>query len=186
MLGDFIGLLVEALIPLCRTGDDERGSGFIDQDRVYFIDNDIVVLPLYLLFCTHFHVVTQVVKSVFIVGAVGDICIILSFALHFIINASNDTARGIAQEIIEHTHLSGIPACKVVIDGDHMHTVSSHSIECDCQSGDQCLALSRLHLSDIAVMQDHTSDKLYIEVTHTQHTLAGLSGDSKGVIQYRI
>ena len=45
------------------TGDDQRCSGFIDQDRVHLIDDGIMQSPLHQLFFIDDHIITQIVKT---------------------------------------------------------------------------------------------------------------------------
>jgi hypothetical protein len=59
--------------PVGRTGDDERRSGLVDEDRVDLVDDGEGVPALH-----HFgfgvrHVVTEVVEAELVVGAVGDV-----------------------------------------------------------------------------------------------------------------
>ncbi len=56
-----------------RTADDERGPGFVDQDRVHLVHDGVGVLPLDPLLQPEHHVVPQVVEPELVVGPVGDI-----------------------------------------------------------------------------------------------------------------
>ena len=58
------------------TGNDQRGTGFIDQNGVDLIDDGIMQATLYQLFFIDDHVVTQVIETEFVVGDVGDIAVI--------------------------------------------------------------------------------------------------------------
>ena len=55
------------------SGNDERCSGFIDEDRVDLVDDGIVELSLCELLLVRDHVVAQVVETELIVGAVCDV-----------------------------------------------------------------------------------------------------------------
>ncbi len=54
-------------------GDDQRGPGLIDQDRVDLVDDREVVTPLDQLVGLQDHVVTEVVKPQFVVGSIGHV-----------------------------------------------------------------------------------------------------------------
>ncbi len=56
-----------------RCRDNERGTGFVNQDRVYFVDNGKVKRSLHSVFEALYHVVTEIIKSEFIVGSVRNI-----------------------------------------------------------------------------------------------------------------
>ncbi len=54
-------------------GDDQRGAGFVDEDRVDLVDDAVVVAALHLLLARHGHVVAEVIEAELVVGAVGDV-----------------------------------------------------------------------------------------------------------------
>ena len=65
------GILVGGLVG--GAGDDERGARFVDEDRVDFVDDGVVVAALHAILDVELHVVAQVVEAEFVVGAVGDV-----------------------------------------------------------------------------------------------------------------
>ena len=58
---------------LAFAGDDQRRPGLVDEDGVHLVHNGEAVSPLDQLFFINGHVVPQVIKAQFIVGAVGNI-----------------------------------------------------------------------------------------------------------------
>ena len=54
-------------------GDDQRRTGFVDQDRVDFVDDRKIQRPLHARIGLVDHVVAQVVEAEFVVRAVGDV-----------------------------------------------------------------------------------------------------------------
>src|SRR5258708_14943529 len=56
-----------------RTGNDQWSTGIIDQYAIHLIHHRIVVLALYHLFRGMHHVVAQIVKTKFVIGAICDI-----------------------------------------------------------------------------------------------------------------
>ena len=68
-----IDLLVNLRCILHTAGYDQGRSRLIDQDGVHLVDNGIVQQPLDLLFQAKGNVVTKIIESKLIVGAVGDI-----------------------------------------------------------------------------------------------------------------
>ncbi len=56
--------------------DNQRSTGFIDQNVVHFVDDRVVQSPLYSLIRMHDHIVTQIVKPELIVRTIGDIAIV--------------------------------------------------------------------------------------------------------------
>ena len=69
--------LRECLIQLSRiligSGNDERCARFVDQDRVHFIYNSVIMLPLHIFFRPHDKIVAQIVKTEFIVRSIRNI-----------------------------------------------------------------------------------------------------------------
>ena len=56
------------------TADDERRAGLVDQNRIDLVDDGVVHATLHAVFYFIDHVVTQIVKTKFVVGTVGDVC----------------------------------------------------------------------------------------------------------------
>ena len=78
---DSIDPVVEACRLFRRAGNDQGGPGLINKDAVYFVYYDIVKFPLDHVLQRVFHVVSEVVKSKLIVGAIGHIGPICCLAL---------------------------------------------------------------------------------------------------------
>ena len=109
------------------TGNDQRGTGFINQDRVHLVDDGVMKFSLYqLLFIDH-HIVTKVVETVLVVGYISDITGILGTAL-VIVHGVQDTAAGQSQEAVNLSHLLGITVCQVIVDGDDMDSFSLQGV----------------------------------------------------------
>ena len=63
-----------------RTGDDQRGTGIIDEHGVHLIDNGIVMLPLDEVCHVHCHIVTKVVETELVVRTESDVAVVRSLA----------------------------------------------------------------------------------------------------------
>ena len=79
--------------------DDERRAGFIDQDRIDFVDNCECMATLDHLRHIVLHVVAQVVEAELVVRAVGHVRSVGLAAL-IIVEAVDDDADGHAEELI--------------------------------------------------------------------------------------
>ena len=104
-------------------GNDERRSGFVDEDGVHFVHNGKIVPALHQLVGVELHVVAQIVKAEFIIGAIGDILGVFGFAL-FVIKAMHNNARAQAEEFIQLAHPGRVALGEVVVDRDHMHALA--------------------------------------------------------------
>ena len=69
-----LGVHIRGLVTF--TGNDQRRSGFIDEDGVHFVDDGVVQFPLHHIFLVDHHVVSQVIKSIFVVGSISDVCVV--------------------------------------------------------------------------------------------------------------
>jgi D-alanyl-lipoteichoic acid acyltransferase DltB (MBOAT superfamily) len=67
------------------------------------------------------HVVPEVIKSEFIIGAIGDIGIIGILSL-FISKSMNNNSNAEAKEVIKLSHPLGVSFCKIVVHSNHMNT----------------------------------------------------------------
>ena len=72
---------VDADIVLGAATDDQRRARLVDQDRVHLIDDGVVQAALYAVRRLIDHVVAQVVKAVFGIGAVGDVAAVSGLLL---------------------------------------------------------------------------------------------------------
>ena len=71
---------ITCFIQLCGfaalSGNDQRGTRFIDQNRVNLIDDRIMQITEYKLFLIYNHVVTQIIESEFIIRDVSNIAVV--------------------------------------------------------------------------------------------------------------
>ena len=88
--------LIKLRAVLGRTRDDERRTRLINEDRVDFVHDGIVLAALVHLRQLGFHVVAQIVKAKLVVGRIGDIGLVGSLLLGFRL-LRHDNARGQAQ-----------------------------------------------------------------------------------------
>ena len=74
--GGYAGLHLVKLVYITsrnRPRDNQRGTGVINQDGVHLIHHGKVVLALYQVLGLSGHIVAEVVKAKFIIGAVNNI-----------------------------------------------------------------------------------------------------------------
>ena len=137
---------------------------------------------LYHLLAVGDHVVPQIVKAQFVVGAVGDIAGI-GRAAGRAVHLMGDEADAQTEEPVELAHPLGVAPSQIVVDRDHMDAVAGQRVEVDRQRRDKGLALAGLHLGDLAAMEHDAADDLNREVTHPQHPVGGLAAGREGVGQ---
>ena len=165
---------------LGRTADDQRGPRLVDEDRVDLVDDGEVVAALHALLDRVGHVVAQVVEAELVVGAVRDVAGVGLAALRRA-HRRQDHAGGQAEEVVHAAHLLGLELGQVVVDRDHVHALAGERVEVGGQHGDERLALTGLHLGDVAEVEGRRAHDLHVEGPHAQHALAGLPDGGEGL-----
>src|SRR5437763_14013304 len=98
-----------------RAADDERRPRFVDQDRVYFVDNRVIIAALDLLFACRGHsVVAEIIETELAVRAVSDVAGVLlatDIRLLVVLNATNAQPN----EIVERTHPFRVASGEIII-----------------------------------------------------------------------
>ncbi len=74
-----------------------------------------------------------------------------------------------------------VTLCQVIIDCDHMHTLSLQGIQVGRQGSHQGLTFTGTHLRDTSLVHDDAADKLYPEMFHIQHSPGRLPDSGKGI-----
>ncbi len=164
------------------TADDQRRAGLIDEDGVHLVDDREVVATLDEFLRAPGHVVTEVVEPELVVGAVGDIAGVLGPAdrrRHL----RMDHPDGEAEETMDPAHVLGVALGEVVVDGDDVHTLTGQRVEVGRQGRDQRLALTGLHLGDVAKMKGRAPHDLHIEMPLAQRAPRCLAHGGKGLGQ---
>ncbi len=166
-------------------GNDERGSRFVNQDRVDLVDDRVVQRPLEALAHRRRHVVAQVVEAELVVGPVGDVGAV-GLLLLGRIHLRHHDADGEAEEAMDAPHPFGVALGEVVVHRDDVHALALERIQVRGQRGDQRLALAGAHLRDLALVQRDAADQLHVEVPHPQHPLRGLAHHRESLGQHAI
>jgi hypothetical protein len=80
------------------------------------------------------------------------------------------------EEVEDGTHPLRVASGQVVVDGDDVDAAAGQRVQ-GCREGrDEGLAFARLHLGDLALVEDRAADQLDVEVAHPEgppHRLAG-------------
>ena len=137
-------------------GDNEGGSGLVNQDGVHLVHDGKGMAPLDKLGLVDGHVVAQVVEAQLIVGAVGDVgCVGLPplGALH----AGDNQAHRQAHVPVDLAHPLGVTLGQVLVDGDHMDTLAGEGVQVAGQDGHQGFAFTGFHLGDAALVQHNAA-----------------------------
>ena len=160
-------------------GNNERSTCLVDQDRVDLVNNRVVVTPLNHGIQGARHVVAQVVKTHFVVRAVGDVArIVVAFDLGIALTGHDETDAE-SQPAVQLSHPVGISFSEIVVDGDEVNTFSTQGIEVCGQGRDQGLALTGSHLGDPTEVQRCAAHELDVVVTLPKHAQRAFAHNRK-------
>ena len=151
------------------SGNDQRRTGLVDEDRVDLVDDGIMELTKNQLLFINCHVVTKVVKAQLVVGDIRDITAVLFLSL-LAAHAVENNAYGQAHKCVDLSHPLCVTLSQVIVDGDYVHTSSLKGIEVCGHGGNQCLTFTGTHLRDTTLVQDDRADQLHAERFHAERS----------------
>ena len=123
-LGDeLIDLAIKLGAIFSCAGDDQRRTGFINENRVHFINNGKGQLPLHLVRLAEGHIVAKVIKAELIVCAIDDIRRV-SGTLFFLRLACLNHTDLKAKEIVKLAHPCRIARREVIVNGNQVNGVT--------------------------------------------------------------
>ena len=97
----FVGRFVRS------TGDDERCTGFVDEDRVDFVDDREIVVGLDEGIDVELHIIAKIIEAEFVVRTVRDRACIGVLTLD-VVHVVLDTADGQAEKCMDLAHPLGV------------------------------------------------------------------------------
>ena len=171
-LGELLVPLVD--VPGGGPGDDQRSACLVDENGVDLVDDDEGVAPLDQILGALSHIVAQVVKTELIVRAVGDVAGVLLTTLCGSLTGQNATG-GQPQEAVDAPHEVGLVLGEVVVDGYHVDALARQRPQEGGHGRHERLALTGLHLGDIAQVECGTAHDLDVEGPHAQHPVGRLA-----------
>ena len=167
-------LVVRGGSRLGLAGDDQRRSRLVDQDRVDLVHDRVRVAPLHGSLERHRHVVPEVVESELGVRPIGHVVRIRDAALgerHQVL----DVADRRAEELVYGARPLGVALGEVVVDRHEVDTVPGQAVQVERLHRDEGLTLSRLHLRDVALVEDDPAHQLHVEQADADRALERLS-----------
>ncbi len=113
-LGKTVNNSIEVCGLVSASGDDERSTSLINEDRVHLIDDSEVRSTLNALFLVSYHVVTEVIESELVIGSICYIAVVCCTAL-VIIETVEDTSYSKSEPAEHLAHFLSLCLCEVVI-----------------------------------------------------------------------
>ena len=141
---DRIDLGIQLGTFLRRTRNNQWCPGFINKYRVHLVHHGKIQFALEFFGDAESHVVAQVIKTEFIVRAVGDVSSIgLALFIRRLVR-DNDADRQ-PEETVDPAHPLRVTSRQVIVDRDDVHTLAAERIQVDGQRCHQRLAFTGSH-----------------------------------------
>ena len=161
---DFVILVVN--VDHSRAADDQRRARFINQDRVHFVHDGVVMAALHLFLLARGHaVVAQVIEPELRVRAVSDVAVVL-FATDRRRLVVQDATDRQTEKLINRAHPLAVARGEVIVHRDDVHATAGQRVQINRERRDQCLAFARGHFRDATAVQRVAADELHIERDH--------------------
>ena len=165
-----------------RAGDDERGTGIINEDGIYLVHHGVVMGALHFFLLVAHHIVAEVVEAKLVVGAVGDVAAVGAYAALGVGLVLVYAVYRQHQEFKDRAYPLGVAAGQVIVDGDDVHALAGEGIQVSGQRCDQGFPFAGSHFRDFPVVKYHTADELYVVMHHVPLDLA--AGGYPTVVPY--
>ena len=179
-LGDAREVVVDLRGGLGLAGDDQRRARLVDQDRVDLVHDREVVAALDDAVERDGHVVAQVVEAELGVGAVDDVGRVGLAPLvegHHVRDEGGAHPEGVPDGL----RPLGVALGQVVVDRDQVDAVAGQRVQVERLDGDEGLALTGLHLGDVALVQDDAAHLLDVEEPDAHRALERLADGGEGL-----
>ena len=173
-LHDAREVVVDLRSGLRLAGDDQRRPGLVDQDRVDLVHDREGVAALDGALERDGHVVAQVVEAELGVRPVRDVGRVrvrpLGERHHVLDEAGADPER-----VVDGLDPLRIAFGEVVVDRDEMDVLPRERVQVERHRGDEGLSFARLHLGDVALVEDDPAHHLDVEEADAHRPLERLA-----------
>jgi hypothetical protein len=161
-------------------GDDQRRPRLVDQDRVDLVHDRVRMAALDGRLQRDGHVVAQIVEAELGVGPVRDVRLVGDLALrerHHVL----DVADRHAQALVDAAVPLRVALGQVVVDRDEVAAAAGERVQVEREARDERLALTGLHLGDVALVEDDAAHQLDVEDALVGFALARLPDGREGL-----
>ena len=166
--------LVDAIVLVggffARTGNDEGRSGFVNQDRVHFVDDRVMMRALDTVREVEFHVVAQIIEAELVIRPVGNVRPV-GVAPLLVIETMLDHADTQPEKLVKPAHPFRIAAGQVIVDRDNVDALARQRVQVRRQRRDQGFTFTGLHFRNSALVKHVSADELHVEMPHIQDAL---------------
>ena len=179
---EFFRRLIKLVGLRALSRNDERGSRFVDQDRVHLVHDRKRIAALCQIALENDHVIAQIVKADLVVRSVSNICRV-SRLLFLGTLSVNDQARRQTEKCVNLAHFLAVTSGKVIVDRNDMHAFSRQRVQICGHGCNESLTFTRFHFRNAALMKDDTAHQLYAEGAFAENTVRRFTARREGVRQ---
>ena len=179
-LDDAREVVVRARRGLRLAGDDQRRARLVDQDRVDLVDDREAVAALHELGQRDGHVVAEVVEAELGVRSVRDFGVVGLLALcerHLVL----DERRAHPELLEDGADPLGVALGEVVVHRHEVDALAFERVQIQRLDRDERLALTGLHLGDVALVEGDAAHQLDVEEANPDRALEGLPDGREGL-----
>ena len=163
-------------------GDDQRHTGFVDQDEIGLVDDGVVKRPLDDVLRVGDGVIAKEVEAGLLRGDVRDVGGVRRLPPGAV-EVFADRGDREAEEAVGRAHPGGVAACQVVIGRQHVNAAAGERVEHRRHDRHERLALARGELGELSLMEGDGGHHLDVERAQAERAGAGLAGERKDLGQ---
>ena len=127
-VGDLVDRNVNIRAAFGRAGNNQRGSGLVNQNGVNFVHDREEQTSLAACAGLVLHIVAEVVKAEFIIRTVGNIGSVSGLLLIVRLIGKNRSDTH-SKEVVNLTHPCRVTACQVIVHGHDVRTFTGQCVE---------------------------------------------------------
>ena len=117
------------------------------------------------------HVITKIIKTKFVIGAIGYVCFVSFSSLVRIGLVVVDTVNGQAVKLKKWCFPGAVTLGQIVVYGYKVHTISRKGIQIKWQRCDQRFSFTCLHFSNFSFVKYHATNELHVIMNHVPRDL---------------
>ena len=158
----------ERLVTVDAAGDHERDARLVDHQRIRFVHEREVERPVHQIGRVHRQQIAQVIEPGFLRGDVGDVRAVGGASRsgrHPLLNVADREP----EHPIDRAHPLGVAPGQIVVERQDVHAAIGEGVERRRHHRRERLALARLHLDDVSIVERQRRDDLFVEWPLPEH-----------------
>ena len=143
----FIDFVIFVRVVFALSADDERSARFVNENRVYFVNDTKVESALNFALQIYLHIVAKIVETELVVRTVSDIAVVGGFT-RVVVHVGKNRAYGLPQIRIDGTHPCRVALGKIVVDRYDVHTLFRKAVQVGGGNAHERFTFTGFHFGD--------------------------------------